>query len=203
MSFLDTFSYFSALVAIAIAPGPLMLLLVTRAASDDIRGAVGFAIGTALGSLTIVSLVCIGMNAWLSEVPEVLDISKYLMLAYILWIAYGMWSKGFALNSAKATTKSGFALAALAGFTTCVLSPYMLVLFPLVLPEVMDITNIVMPDFLVITFTTFLAEAVAAGLMIGLAAQLRRLGRDPRKMQIMNRTLAGVLALGGSWMALA
>ena len=37
MGFVDIFSYYTALVAIAIAPGPLMVLLMTRAASNDLR----------------------------------------------------------------------------------------------------------------------------------------------------------------------
>ena len=38
----------------------------------------------------------------------------------------------------------------------------MLVLFPLVLPEVLDITVIKMPEYLIIAFVTFAAEAAAA-----------------------------------------
>lgn len=202
MSFLDTFSYFTTLIAIAVAPGPMLLLLMTRAASNDVKGALGFAFGAALGSLSIVSLVCFGLSAWLTDVPEVLSYSKYLMLAYIAYIAWDMWKGGFDMNATKSAPRSGFWLAIGAGFITCVLSPYMLVLFPLVIPEVMDITVIKMPDFLIITGATFAAEATAAGLIVLLAAQLRRVTKSPRSVQIMNRTLAGVLMIGGGWMAL-
>lgn len=203
MSYLDTFSYFLTLVAIATAPGPMLLLLMTRAASNDVKGAVGFAVGAAFGSLTIITAVCFGLSVWLTEMPEVLAFSKYVMLAYILWIARDIWKGGFDMNGATEARRSGLFLAVVAGFTTCVLSPYMLVLFPLILPEVMDITTIVMPDYLIIVFTTFMAEATAAILIIGLAKQLRRLVRSPRSMQIMNRSLAALLMSVGGWMAIA
>jgi len=203
MTFADTFPYYITLITIAVAPGPMLLLLMTRAASNDIKGAVGFALGAAFGSLTIITAVCFGLSVWLTEVPAVLAYSKYVMLAYIFYIAWDIWQGGFDMNGTVQARRSGFGLAVVAGFTTCILSPYMLVLFPLVLPEVMNITTVRMPDFLIITFTTFLAEATAAALIVGLAAQLRRLIQTRRAVQVMNRSLAFVLLAGGSWMALA
>lgn len=203
MSFPETFSYFVTLIAIALAPGPMLLLLMTRAASNDVKGAISFAFGAALGSLSIITAVCFGLSAWLTEVPEVLAYSKYLMLAYILWIARDIWKGSFDMNASAQGPRSGMALAVAAGFTTCVLSPYMLVLFPLVLPEVMDITVIRMPEYLIITLATFAAEATAALLVIGLAAQLVRLVRSDKSMLVMNRSLASLLVMGGGYMALA
>jgi len=159
MTFADTFSYYITLITIAVAPGPMLLLLMTRAASNDIKGAVGFALGAAFGSLTIITAVCFGLSVWLTEVPAVLAYSKYVMLAYIFYIAWDIWQGGFDMNGTVQTRRSGFGLAVVAGFTTCILSPYMLVLFPLVLPEVMNITTVRMPDFLIITFTTFVLLA--------------------------------------------
>ncbi len=203
MSLVDIFSYYTALVAIAIAPGPLMILLMTRAASNDLSGAVGFAFGTALGSLTILSAVCFGMSVWLADLPEVLNYSKFLMILYILWVAYGMWRNGLDLSREQTPSRTGAVLAMVTGFLTCVSSPYMLILFPLLLPEIIDMTTIVMPDLLLVTGVTFLAEATAAALMIGLAAQLRRLVHSPRAVQIMNRSLAAILVILGGGMAIS
>lgn len=202
MLFPDMISYFTTLVAIAVAPGPMLLLLMTRAASNDMKGAFGFAFGAALGSLTIITAVCFGLSAWLTEFPAVLGYSKYIMIAYILWIARDMWKGGFDMQGAATGKRSGFGLALVAGFTTCILSPYMLVLFPLVLPEIMDITQIMMPDFAIIAGTTFLAEATAATLIVVFAAQLRRIATSPRAALVMNRCLAAVLVTVGGGMAL-
>lgn len=201
MSFFDLASYFVTLIAIALAPGPMLLLLMVRAASNDIKGAAGFALGAALGSLTIITLVCLGLNQWLAEAPQTLSFSKYLMLAYIAWIAWGIWRSGFDMDAQEGSPPTGFALAVGVGYSACILSPYMLVLFPLVLPEVIDVSVIEMPGYLIICFTTFAAEATAAGLVIGFAAQLRRLVQSPPSVQIFKRSLAAVLLLGGGWMA--
>ena len=180
-----------------------MVLLMTRAASNDLLGAAGFAFGTALGSLTILSAVCFGMSVWLSELPDVLNYSKFLMILYILWVAYSMWHNDLNLGGENTPQKAGVVLAIATGFLTCVSSPYMLILFPLLLPEIIDISTIVMPDFLLVTGVTFLAEATAAALMIGLAAQLRRLVRSPRAVQVMNRSLAATLIVLGGGIAIS
>lgn len=201
MSYADIASYFVTLIAIAVAPGPMLLLLMARAAGNDIKGAAGFALGAALGSLTIITAVCFGLSQWLATAPNTLSFTKYLMLAYFAWIAWDMWRSGFDPDLQTGVRGTGFCLAVGAGYTTCILSPYMLVLFPLVLPEVIEISVIELPQFLVISFTTFAAEATAAALVIGLAAQFRRLIQSEQSVQIFKRSLAGVLLLGGGWIA--
>jgi threonine/homoserine/homoserine lactone efflux protein len=203
MSFPDIFSYFTTLVAIAIAPGPVVLMLMVRSAGNDAKGAVGFGFGFALGGVLIICAVCFGLNAWLTAVPEVFEYSKYVMMAYILWMARGIWKGGFDMNSTCDVACGSIGSSISAGLFTCFISPYMMVLFPLVLPELMDITVITMPDFLIVAVTTFLALATGAALIVCCAAQLRRIARSDRGMLILNKTLAVLLVSVGGWMALA
>lgn len=203
MSFADTFSYFITLVAIAIAPGPVVLMLMVRSASNDVRGAAGFGFGFAMGGVMIISAVCFGLSAWLTAIPEIFDYSKYVMIAYILWLARGIWKGGFNMNATCETARGSLRSAITAGLITCFISPYMMILFPLVLPEMMDISTIEMPDFLIIALSTFAALAAGAGLIVGFAAQLTRLARSERSMAMMNRSLASLLVVGGGLMVLS
>lgn len=203
MSLVDTFSYFVTLVAIAVAPGPVVLMLMVRSASNDIKGAAAFGLGFALGGVLIITAVCFGLSAWLTAVPEVFEYSKYVMIAYILWMAWGIWKGGFDLNATCKQERKSVWSSVCAGLITCFISPYMMILFPLVLPEMTNITLIEMPDFLLIALSTFAALATGAALIVGFAAQLTRLARSEKSMAIMNRTLASLLVFGGGWMALA
>lgn len=202
MNFPDMLSYFVTLVAIALAPGPVVLMLMVRSASKDVKGATGFGLGFALGGVLIISAVCFGLSAWLTAVPEIFEYSKYVMIAYILYMAHGIWKGGFDMNAECMTRRATLASSVGAGLITCFISPYMMILFPLVLPEMMDIAIIEMPNFLVIALTTFAALGAGAGIIVIFAAQLTRLTRSARSMAIMNRTLASLLVVGGSWMAL-
>ncbi len=201
MSIVDLLSYFMTLVAIAVAPGPVVLMLMVRAASNDMQGALGFGAGFALGGLVIISAVCLGLSAWLTAVPEVFEYSKYLMLAYVFWIAHGIWKGGFDMNGECEFEGRGILASVGAGLVTCFISPYMMILFPLVLPGMMNINTIQMPEFLIVALTTFAALAVGAGLIVGFAAQLRRLVRSPQYVTTVNRSLSSLLVIGGGWMA--
>lgn len=203
MTYAEIFSYFTTLVAIAIAPGPVVLMLMVRAAGNDAAGAAGFGFGFAAGGVLIISAVCFGLGAWTTAVPEFFEYSKYVMMAYILWMARSIWLGRFDMNGTCDVSRRTILSSVGAGLMTCFISPYMMILFPLVLPEMMDISVITMPDFLIVSIATFTALAAGAALIVCFAAQLRRIARSARSMLILNRTLASVLVLVGGWMALA
>lgn len=201
MSFFDLASYFVTLVAIAIAPGPVALMLIVKSAGADIWGAFGFGVGFALGGLLITCAVCFGLDAWLTAAPGALAYGKYVMMAYLLWLAYGIWQGGFDLTDQSDTKRLPIVSSLGAGCLTCFISPYMMILFPLVLPNLMDVTAIGLPQFLIVAVITFTALLAGAGLIIAFAAQISRMARSPRSMMVLNRSLASILVLGGGWMA--
>lgn len=201
MSYSDIASYFTTLIAITLAPGPVALVLVVRSASKDILGALGFGVGFALGGLLIISAVCFGLGTWLTAVPEAFEYGKYVMMAYILWLAYGIWRGGFDLTGECDTKRLPILSSLGAGGLTCFISPYMVILFPLVLTGLMDITAIELPQFLILAVITFATLLAGSGLIIAFAAQISRLAHSPSSMMILNRCLASILVLGGGWMA--
>lgn len=203
MNFADMTTFFMTVIAIAVAPGPVVLMLIARSASNDIAGAAGFGLGFSIGGVTIITAVCFGLSAWFTAVPEVFVYSKFVMMAYILWMARSIWKGAFNLDVACVATRRSLWKSVMAGFLTCAISPYMMMLFPLVLPEILDITAIKMPDFAIAAVTTFLALAIGSALIVGFAAQLRRLARSDRSMRIMNRSLATILVTAGGVMAFA
>ncbi len=201
MNIADILSYSVTLFVIAIAPGPCVLVLLVRSASNDLKGAVGFGIGFATGGVLIITAVCYGLATWMTSSPEIFNYSKYVMMAYILFLARGIWKGGFDLRQSGETKRTSLMSSISAGLFTCFISPYMMILFPLVLPEMADITTIKMPDFLLIALSTFLSIFAAAATVVIFAAQLRRLIRSEKSALRMNKTLASLLVVGGSVMA--
>jgi threonine/homoserine/homoserine lactone efflux protein len=194
-------SYFITVVAIALAPGPCALVLVVRSASRDLRGAFGFGLGYAIGTVIIITAVCFGLGLWLSSVPAFFEYSKYLMLAYILWLAYGIWNGSVALDGSGKPAQNGIFGSVAAGVLTCFISPYMMILFPLVLPELVNITEIALPDFAMAASLTFAAISAGSMILIIFASQIGRLVRSERSLRILNRSLASLLTCAGTWMA--
>lgn len=203
MTFADTLSFFITVFALAIAPGPVVLMMLARAASNDVKGAACFGLGYAIGGLLIITAVCFGLAAWLTSVPGLLNHSKYIMLAYLAWVALGLWRGGSDMMCEGAPAKSSALASTLAGLGTCMISPYMVVMFPLVLPEVMDVTQIKMPDYLYASASTFLALLIASAIVVVFAVQLQRLAQSPRGIRRLNRILALVLITVGGGMVTA
>lgn len=201
MSMSDALSYFITVVAITLAPGPCALVLLVRSASRDLRGALGFGLGYAVGTVIIITAVCFGLGIWLTAVPEFFEYSKYLMLAYILWLAYGIWNGAVALDSGAKPQQRSRGASIMAGILTCFISPYMMILFPLVLPELINITEIALPDFAIAASVTFAAVSAGSLIIIIFAAQIGRLVKSDRSMRILNRSLASLLTVGGTLMA--
>ena len=201
MSLGDTLSYFTALVAIAIAPGPVVLMLMVRAAGNDALGAAAFGLGFALGGVMIITAVCFGLAAWLTAVPEVFEYSKFLMMAYFVYLADGVWRGSFDMDSSSHAETKSVATSVAAGMVTCFISPYMMILFPLVLPEMLDIQSIQLPDFAIVSVVTFAALATGAGMIVVFTAQIRRIVNSAHATLIMNRTLAAILVGVGGWIA--
>lgn len=203
MTAADFFSYFLTIFVLVIAPGPVVLMLLVRTASNDLSGALFFGVGFTIGGMMIISVVCFGLSAWLTSVPIVFEYSKYIMMAYILWLARGIWKGGFDLAGECKVVSSSSYKSVLAGFLTCAISPYMMILLPLTVPEMLNIETIVMPDFLIVVLATFLAFMMGVGLTIGFAAQLRKLARSPRSVTILNRSLSSLLVFGGGFMIMS
>jgi threonine/homoserine/homoserine lactone efflux protein len=110
-------------------------------------------------------------------------------MAYILWMARGIWKGGFDMNARCETKPLGVLPSIFAGVMSCLISPYMMIMFPLVLPNMMDISTILMLDFLIIALATFGSLLVGAAIIVGFAAQLCRLVRSPKHAITVNRTL--------------
>ncbi len=201
MPYSDVMSYFFTLIAITLAPGPCVLMLIVRSASEDVLGAFGFGIGYALGGVMITSVVCFGLGTWLTAVPEIFEYSKYVMMAYILWLAMGVWKGEFDLEGECASKRRPILSSIGAGILTCFISPYMMILFPLVLTSSMGTTAIELPEFFILVVITFATVVAGSVFIIVLAAQISRLARSPRSTVFLNRSLAGILVFGGGWMA--
>jgi threonine/homoserine/homoserine lactone efflux protein len=200
MSYTDSLSYFLTVFILAIAPGPVVLMLIVRSASDDIKGAAGFGLGYAIGGVIIITAVCFGLSAWLTAVPEVFEYTKYIMMAYMLWVARDIWKGGVDLSQGDTDVQTSTRSPVLAGIATCFISPYIAIMLPLSLPEIMNVAVIEMPEFLIIALITFGSLALAAAIVVGFAAQLRRLARSGKGQLFMNRGLSALLVCGGGTM---
>lgn len=198
----DATLYVTTLIAITMAPGPLILMLMVRAAGNDTKGALGFGLGVAAGDVLVILLICLGLGAWLNASPMIEQLGKFALLGYLGWLAVQIWHGKFDLSGADETPRKGACASFLAGAGTCLISPQTLALYTLMLPRLMDVEAAGPTEFFNVTVLTFAALAACFGLVICGAKKLRGFLGSAANVTLVNRTLSCTLAAAGVWMVL-
>ena len=92
--------YFAAVVAYTVSPGPMMAVIIARTLGRDSKGAAAIATGFCAGFVIAVLAVALGIGVWAQSRPDILSLGKYFGVAYLLWLAVGMWNGRSSANSA-------------------------------------------------------------------------------------------------------
>ena len=66
----NLFAYTSVIVALTLAPGPLLALTISRSLRNDKAGALAFAMGIAAGDVLVILMIFGGLGLWLQSIPE-------------------------------------------------------------------------------------------------------------------------------------
>ena len=202
MDYTTMLPYFTAVVALTAAPGPLMAVLVVRSLQSDSKGAAAFAAGLCAGDVLAVFAVALGIGVWAQGRPELLSLAKYLGVAYLLWLAVGMWNGRSGTVSAEIRASSWFG-SACAGLAVCLGNPSTILIYMLLLPGVAPagFTNI--KDMAPVIFVTFAAVALVFFGTILLARQVSKLLATPASSGLLGRITAAAIALSSVWILAA
>jgi len=82
----------SALFIAAASPGPGIAAIVARVLGRGPRDAIAFSIGVALGDVVWLTFAILGLAALAQAFHEVFLVIKYAGAAYLLYIAYKIWT---------------------------------------------------------------------------------------------------------------
>lgn len=198
MEYTAILPYFVAVVALTAAPGPLMAVLVVRSLQQDSKGAAAFAAGLCAGDVLAVCAVALGIGVWAQTMPGLLSLGKYLGVAYLLWLAVGMWNSRAGADLAESKKDSRIASAG-AGMALCLGNPSTLLIYLLLLPVIAPEGIASAEQMLLIASVTFAAVGVVFFGTILLARQLGKVIAKPKASNLFSRITAGVIALTSVW----
>lgn len=193
--------YFLALAALTAAPGPMMAVLVARSMGRDTAGATAFAAGLCAGDVLAVSAVALGIGVWFQGQPELMSVVKFLGIAYLLWLAVGMWNERSAIAAASGH-KTGWLASAGAGVAVCLGNPSTLLVYMLLLPGLAPSGIVGVGQMVPVVLVTFAAVAMVFFGTILLARQLNWVVASPDSATMLSRLSAGAVA-GSSLFLLA
>lgn len=198
MDYSTVMPYFITVFIYAIAPGPLMAVLIVRSLGSDFKGAGGFAVGLCAGMLMVACAVAVGVGVWAKSSPELLSLMKYFGVAYLLWLAFKTWNCQ-ASNNSNQTRGGGLFGSALAGVALCVGNPTTLLMYLLMVPIIAPTGVTGIDQLALVLLVTF---AAVGGVFFGtifLARQLNKIIATPASSILFNRITAGTMALTSAW----
>ncbi|HEV8389014.1 MAG TPA: LysE family translocator [Dongiaceae bacterium] len=185
---------FVATLAIAIAtPGPTIATLIARILTMGPARNIGFAVGLILGDVLWLAAAVFGLAALATEAHEIVVVLKYLGAAYLIYLAYKMWTAPAAdpMRSAPGRTLRLGSIAG--GLAMAVSNPKTMLFYLALLPNLVPLSNIGAATFAeLVVLLTIVYVAVLAAYMTS-ASYARRLIASPRTLRYANRGSAIVM----------
>ena len=195
---------FASVLAIALAtPGPTVVLIVARVLAMGRAGHVGFCVGLVIGDIVWLAAAVFGLAALAQAAHGLLVVFKYAGCAYLLWLAYSLWTapvRGVEIPQSASFERTA-AADFLAGLAVTLSNPKAMVFYLVLLPNLIDMNAI---DALVFAELSAIVVCLFAGVLaayIWAAARARRLFGTPRAMRRLQRGSA--VALAGTAAAVA
>jgi threonine/homoserine/homoserine lactone efflux protein len=185
----------TALFIAAASPGPGIAAIVARVLGRGPQGAVAFSIGVALGDVVWLTFAILGLAAIAQAFHGVFLAIKYAGAAYLLYIAYKLWTAPVeALDTKAETAAERPSRLLLGGLALTLGNPKPIVFYLALLPTLLDLTQVTILGYAELVAATFAVLAVVFAIYIGLAARARRLFTSPKALRILNKSTGAVMA---------
>lgn len=196
---LSTLALFSgACLALAITPGPDMLLIASRSASQG--KAAGFAslAGIQLGTYCHALAAALGLSQLFVTLPVAYDVVRFIGAAYLLYLAFKTFrSTGTALSASASLPRYSRLQIFRQGLLTNVLNPKMALFVLALFPQFIDPNaGSIVVQMLMLATVLNVVGVIANGAVIIMASRLgQRIGGSERAARWMQKIL-GTVFLG-------
>ncbi|MFP4536981.1 MAG: LysE family translocator [Dichotomicrobium sp.] len=193
--------------AAAIAPGPDILLISSRAVVRGRIGGMVAALGVVTGLSVHICLAATGLTALFASSAAAFEIIRWAGVGYLLYLAWGLVAdRGEAPEYPKHTTpERQHAGLFIQGLLTNLLNPKAMLFFFALLPQFVDPSRGPVTAQIAVLGVELMAIALVVFLVVAYAASAlgRNLSRSPRLMRWQNRMFGSALASTAIWLALA
>jgi threonine/homoserine/homoserine lactone efflux protein len=187
-----------ALLIAAASPGPGILALVARVLGSGFAGTVPFALGLMIGDLVWLAAAVLGLAVVAHTFYDVFVAIKFVGAAYLLYLAYRMWTAPAKADAPDAFDKRqnphGLFLA---GLSVTLGNPKVVAFYLALLPSLIDLAQVGVVGYAELAASCLAILTVVFGAYALVAARARSLFKSPRAMRLFNRT-GGTLMAGAA-----
>lgn len=190
-----------ALALAAGSPGPSIAALVARVISRGYGGVIPFTAAMWIGEAVWLALAVFGLSVIAQTFYWAFLIIKYAGLAYLVYLAYKMWTAPVAVREDELPKADSSFRLFLTGLAITLGNPKIMVFYLALLPTIIDLNNISLAGWGELTATMFAVLAVIDIAYILLAGRAREFIRSAKAMRAANKCSA--LAMGGAAVVMA
>jgi threonine/homoserine/homoserine lactone efflux protein len=189
---------FTAVYVLAVAtPGPGVAAVIARALARGTRGAPAFIAGFLVGDLIWFTFAATGLAALAQTAQTLFVVVKYAGAAYLLYLAYKLWTAPVATSGSAATEldRGQKPLQLFLGSLTLTLAnPKTMIFFLALLPTVVQLEQLTLLGFLEIVVAITIALPLTLGSYVVLAARARRVFKSATAVRRINRGTGAAMA---------
>ena len=187
---------FTTALAIASAsPGPGIAAIVARVLGRGVPGGIAFAAGNAVGDVVWLTFAILGLAVVAQTFHVVFLIIKYAGVAYLLYLAFRLWTAPAQPQDIGVTGPRERPLGLFAGGLAVALgNPKVMVFYLALLPSLIDLNRVSLLGYVELVALTACVLTVVLGTYILLAARARRLLTSARAMRMVNRGTGAIMA---------
>lgn len=188
---------FSSIYFLAVAtPGPGVAAVIARSLARGTQGAGAFIAGFLIGDLVWFTVAATGLAALAQTAQFVFVIVKYAGAAYLLYLAYRLWTAPPAAVAEERQIDTGQKPLQLflGSLALTMANPKTAIFFLALLPTVVRLESLTVSGFLEIVAVISLVLPFVLGGYVVLAARARKMFKSPKAVRNINRGTGAAMA---------
>jgi threonine/homoserine/homoserine lactone efflux protein len=183
--------------ALNMAPGPNNLLSVSNATRYGFRRSCSAGAGRLLAFMGMIALASAGLAVVLHASELLFYGIKTAGALYLFYLAWQLWRARPGADGESAAAQAGWWRLARQEFLVAAGNPKAILIFTAFLPQFVDPSRPMAPQFAVLGALFLALEVVAMAIYSWMGARMRHWITQPRGKRIFNRSCAGLLAGAG------
>ncbi len=190
-------------IVVVISPGPAAIVVTGEAASNGFKKSFSVILGIAIANVVFFALSATGIAALIIASNVLFTAIKWIGVAYLLYLGFGaiMGSAGPLTISPSRREVASYHKTFIRGFILEASNPKALLYFSAILPQFIDISRPVLPQFAMLCFITLIIDLCCYSLYAYLGNKSNKVAISPFIIKSINRTAGGLLIFAGVKMA--
>jgi len=196
MTIASAFALYSTMIALALLPGPGVIVVVARSLDSGFRQGLATAMGVLSGDFVFISLAVFGLAALAELMGNLFVVIKYIGAIYLIYLGFNLITAKPSTEDAQALKSAKHSTNFLVGLMTSMSNPKVILFYFSFFPAFLDLESLSLTDvaalFLIATFSV---GAVMAGYAYVAAKTKSSFAASPKTQYL--KIGSGALLMGG------